>query len=58
MARVSSEPRTAIAKQTLGLRSELTCDAVGDALRYTPGSTMENRGGTWMSDEPCLEAMV
>jgi hypothetical protein len=29
-----------------------TCDAVGDAERYTPGSTIEKRVGTCMSEGP------
>ena len=30
----------------------LTCGAVGEAQRYTPGSTIENAVGTWISDGP------
>lgn len=38
---------------------ELTSTAVGDAERYTPGSTMENLVGTCMNDEEgCFEAMA
>lgn len=29
-----------------------TWEAFGEAQRYTPGSTVENNGGTWISDGP------